>query len=226
MPRSSPTTYFIPDGIATRHIKRAAADIDRDGIPHHRHSYRFDVFIGHKSYPPKYLISLAAKYATGRELAYTRFNAHQAVRYLRKLGYKVIDRRGAIASEDDESAFPEGRERYRLHRILERDSSLSKVAKKNRLEADGKLQCDVCGFDFARAYGVLGQGFIEAHHIVPVSRLDGKTKTRVSDLALVCSNCHRMLHRGRSLSVKELRRLVQKHATGKRVTRTHRRLLR
>jgi 5-methylcytosine-specific restriction protein A len=35
---------------------------------------------------------------------------------------------------------------------------------------------------------------IEAHHILPLAQA-GATTTRLADLALVCSNCHRMLHR-------------------------------
>jgi 5-methylcytosine-specific restriction protein A len=53
----------------------------------------------------------------------------------------------------------------------------------------------ICGFDFAIKYGDLGAGFIEAHHILPLAA--GPATTRLPDLALVCSNCHRMLHRAK-----------------------------
>jgi len=43
----------------------------------------------------------------------------------------------------------------------------------------------------------LGRGFIQAHHTIPVSELRKESKTKVRDIALVCSNCHRMLHRRR-----------------------------
>jgi predicted HNH restriction endonuclease len=100
-----------------------------------------------------------------------------------------------VQIEDDESAFPEGRELFKLHRYHERDRTLSQRAKTARLARVGALSCDVCGFDFSMTYGELGDGFIEAHHRVPVAQLAGKLKTKVSDLALVCANCHRMLHR-------------------------------
>ena len=71
----------------------------------------------------------------------------------------------------------------------------------------GKLDCEVCGFDFNAVYGELGSGYIEAHHRVPLSELSGESKTRLDDLALVCSNCHRMLHREiNTLSVDELKK--------------------
>jgi len=104
-----------------------------------------------------------------------------------------------VVSESDESAFPEGRKKYKMHTSRERDSAITRRAKNLRLLRDGKLACEVCKFDFSVQFGSHGDGFIEAHHKVPVSKLDGKTKTRVADLALVCSNCHRMLHRGTPL---------------------------
>lgn len=114
-----------------------------------------------------------------------------------------------IAEEDDESAFPEGRETYALHRKLERDGRLPKRVKAARLASTGRLECEACAFDFADAFGHLGEGFIEAHHRVPLHKLGGATKTKAEDLALVCSNCHRMLHRSDPhLSVEELRALL------------------
>lgn len=104
-----------------------------------------------------------------------------------------------ISAEDEESRFPEGKAKYELHRRLERDTELARRRKQSRLEATGKLECEVCGFDFAAAYGDHGFGYIEAHHTVPISTLTGNTRTKASDLALVCSNCHRMLHRGEPL---------------------------
>ncbi len=46
----------------------------------------------------------------------------------------------------------------------------------------------------------IGSDFIEGHHTVPISELKGEVKTKVKDVALVCSNCHRMLHRRRPLA--------------------------
>ena len=37
---------------------------------------------------------------------------------------------------------------------------------------------------------------LEAHHRIPLCDLEPGTKTKLSDLAMVCANCHRMLHRG------------------------------
>jgi predicted HNH restriction endonuclease len=116
----------------------------------------------------------------------------------------------APVNEDDESSYPEGSTFFVAHRRLERDGELPTRAKEKRLAETGELACDVCSFSFTKAYGELGIGFIEAHHTVPVSELAGRRKTQLSELALVCSNCHRMLHRGaRVLSVAELREIMR-----------------
>ncbi|MBT3031446.1 MAG: HNH endonuclease [Candidatus Thiodiazotropha sp. (ex Lucina pensylvanica)] len=65
------------------------------------------------------------------------------------------------------------------------------------------------GFDFSEKYGKLGEGFAECHHTKPPSTLKPGEKTKLSDLAVVCSNCHRMLHRAKPwLSIGELRAAI------------------
>lgn len=119
-----------------------------------------------------------------------------------------------VTIEDDESSFPEGKESFKLHRKLERDGRLPRRVKAARLRETGRLECEVCLFDFSAIYGSLGDGFIEAHHRRPVHQLDGSEKTKAADLALVCSNCHRMLHRAApQMSVEELQAKLIKNST-------------
>lgn len=119
----------------------------------------------------------------------------------------------AVADPDDNEEFSafEGRVAYTTHRRRERDRELVARAKQARLSKTGQLKCDVCEFDFSAVYGPLGHGFIEAHHTIPLSKLAEETRQTLRDLAMVCANCHRMLHRGeRWPSVAELRALVRK----------------
>lgn len=107
-------------------------------------------------------------------------------------------------------SFPEGRLKERLHVMRERSFELVQKAKDRAMVEHGALTCTCCGFSFAARYGKIGEGFIEAHHTVPVSELhpDGE-ETRLEDIALVCSNCHRMLHRRRPwLTMSELTKLL------------------
>ncbi len=76
-----------------------------------------------------------------------------------------------------------------------------------------QLKCEVCGFDFEKVYGELGSGYIEVHHKRPVS--EGEHITDLNkDLVMLCSNCHRMIHRGRDhmITVEELKGIIANKA--------------
>ncbi|MGQ0279047.1 HNH endonuclease [Sphingopyxis sp. Q841] len=96
----------------------------------------------------------------------------------------------------------EGMGVLRTHLRRERSKSLVDRFK----AALTSFSCEVCDFDFLETYGELGRGFIEAHHKIPVARLELGAKTRIEDLAAVCSNCHRMLHRSGGLTIDDLKR--------------------
>jgi predicted HNH restriction endonuclease len=118
------------------------------------------------------------------------------------------DENYAIDLDDEE--FPEGKILTRLHKYKERHSEAAKKKKARILAEEGILVCEACGFDFQKTYGQLGNGFAECHHLIPVSTLEPGYHTRFEDLAIVCSNCHSMLHRSRPLlSVIELRNLIR-----------------
>lgn len=116
--------------------------------------------------------------------------------------------------ESARQSFPEGKRIERLHKFRERGSRAVRQAKRQHAQKhDGALPCEVCGFDFARKYGPLGESYIEAHHTRPLSDLAASEVriTKVSDFALVCANCHRMLHRKRPwASVDEIRKTLNK----------------
>lgn len=94
----------------------------------------------------------------------------------------------------DEYVGEEGGVIMRLHKRYERDR---KLVSEKRAEAlsQGKLSCEVCEFNFEKAYGALGAGYIEVHHLTPLNKLGKGGKTKLADLALLCANCHRMAHR-------------------------------
>lgn len=107
--------------------------------------------------------------------------------------------------DEDEAEAVEGRILLREHRARERNAALVRARKAAAMKATGRLACEVCGLDFGERYGDLGEGFMEAHHTVPLA-LGSVRVTRADDLALLCANCHRMIHRARPmLTVDELR---------------------
>jgi hypothetical protein len=111
--------------------------------------------------------------------------------------------------------FAEGKLKQKLHFVRERNGELVRQAKRLALNKYGRLICECCGMEFQKIYGEVGVGFIEAHHTKPISSLhkDGE-ETHLEDLALVCSNCHRMLHRRRPwLERHELKQLMDESHT-------------
>lgn len=105
-----------------------------------------------------------------------------------------------------ERSYEEGQTREYAIEQASRCRALVEDAKRVR----GDI-CEVCGFNFGRRYGKYGAGFIEVHHLNPVSSYKGKKTVAVSlnDVRVVCANCHRMLHRGaRCLDVKKLKNIV------------------
>lgn len=113
------------------------------------------------------------------------------------------------ASESDEVGAWEGSILARVHRGRERDQALVKRKKAQVLKTLGALICEVCSFNFATVYGERGADFIECHHKTPLALLIGRSETKLSDLALVCANCHRMIHaKADGLSIDALRKLI------------------
>lgn len=103
----------------------------------------------------------------------------------------------------------EGRLRYRTHLSRERDRRLVVLRKQAAMLRHGKLACEACDFDFATAYGPRGLGYVEAHHVNAVREMEEDAETRPEDLALLCANCHRIVHRQRPwLSIEALRELL------------------
>lgn len=113
-----------------------------------------------------------------------------------------------LDSLDAEEEYFEGRRKQRLTNHYERNPKLRAAA----VEYHG-VTCKVCGFNFEEVYGERGKDFVEAHHLIPVSSLGKETKVDPeSDMTVLCSNCHRMIHRRKDqvLTPEDLRSLLRK----------------
>ena len=94
------------------------------------------------------------------------------------------------------------------HLRAERDVGLVFEKRASVLAATGRLACQACGFDFQLTYGAVGAGFCEVHHLDPLGS-SGVRDTTLDDLAVLCANCHRVLHRSNPpTSISELICLV------------------
>ena len=141
------------------------------------------------------------KYRINRPLYWSLFNKYTSI---------LLTAGDTITSDDEETDFLEGKEKYRLHRLKERNSKLIEFAKHTYFKKYKNLDCQVCKFSFEETYGEIGKDYVEAHHIYPISQLTAETITKIEDIAFVCSNCHRMLHRRRPwISTIELTLLIK-----------------
>jgi len=93
----------------------------------------------------------------------------------------------------------EGSKVLRPHLIVERNRTLVAAKKNSVLAVTGKLECEVCEFDFEQEYGSLGKGFCEVHHLKPLGDGSRAKTTKMEDLIVLCSNCHRMIHRSKRM---------------------------
>lgn len=84
---------------------------------------------------------------------------------------------------------------------------------RNRLLIESKkatsdYKCEVCGFKFIDTYGEIGEYYIVAHHLETIGSRNKSTKTGLDDIALVCANCHAMLHkRNPPIPLRELKEM-------------------
>ncbi len=127
------------------------------------------------------------------------------------LHLQTKDKRSKSIQEIPEPTVIEGNSVLAVHLRYERNSIFIRKIKERALANNKMLNCQVCGFSFIERYGKIGEGFIEAHHKKPFSEIKQKTMTSKDDIALVCSNCHRMLHRDNlAIDVEELKGLLTK----------------
>jgi len=82
---------MIPRNIKREHILRSLEYMKNHGIPKGRKSKKFLLEHEGQHFPPKYTISLANKYANGKELESERFSGgKESNDFLRSLGFKIL----------------------------------------------------------------------------------------------------------------------------------------
>ena len=85
------------------------------------------------------------------------------------------------------------------------------INRRKAIEIHGTT-CLVCGFNFGDFYGDRGKDFIEVHHLRPISTVGEEVVIDPqTDLAPVCANCHRMIHRNKDeiLSIEQLKNMIK-----------------
>jgi len=82
---------MIPKNIKREDILKAIDEVEKVGVPEGRSSKKFLLEYDGKFYPPKYIISLANKYANGIELDSSEFGGGKETNdFLRVLGFNIV----------------------------------------------------------------------------------------------------------------------------------------
>lgn len=110
-------------------------------------------------------------------------------------------------NEDYESYdIEEGKKKKRYTTYYERNPFYRNKA----IEYHG-LSCMVCGFNFEKIFGNLGKGFIHVHHNKPISETGATRINPITDMSVLCPNCHAMVHRKKdhTLTIEELKKIIK-----------------
>ncbi len=148
--------------------------------------------------------NIISKYYSSENLpssAELRADVIQFLKFYENLAYSD----GSFIDDFNNSDFES--KQLRLHWRIERRTSLSKKVKKRK-----GYKCEACEMKFTEKYGEIGKKFIEAHHLKPISELGiGKFKVDLeNDFAVLCSNCHSMIHKLDDPSnLAELKRIIK-----------------
>ncbi len=133
-------------------------------------------------------------------------------------GFTPEDTQKTVKYSLSETIIEEGALDNRTTTQRNRSNKLRDIAiQEFKKSHNNQVFCVICGFNFFDTYGELGKDFTESHHIEPMYLMDieGEKTTleeALKKVALVCSNCHRMIHRekGKMLSVEKIKALLKK----------------
>lgn len=117
---------------------------------------------------------------------------------------------GSDKLPDVEQELPEGRLLTALHIRRERNPRVRQLLLDARRQ-DG-FRCEICDISRPDLAMSMQEAMFEAHHLVPLAEA-GERKTRLSDLALLCACCHRLIHhvmisRSTWVSIAETRAMI------------------
>lgn len=119
-------------------------------------------------------------------------NSPQAVAELAK---SIKDGIGQeLPQPEEDEVFAEGRILTAQHLRRERSPKLRKKLLESLTKSD-RLYCEGCGAPPKAKTEALRHAAYEVHHKRPLAMEEGKQQTRLADVALLCANCHRLIHR-------------------------------
>jgi predicted HNH restriction endonuclease len=179
-------------GSKPRNMQRAEEFCEQGGsIPMFiKHAVNQWEFMGHYE-----LVSFATDRDTLRRHERVAGSRLTRVMFMRR----VDEAAGEAATDRELDELPsvgiENRKHWRLHLQRERSRTMVSAKKCDVRRRTGKLACEACELEFGAEYGPQLEEFCEVHHRIPLGRDSEQRETRLEDLAVLCANCHRAIHR-------------------------------
>lgn len=125
----------------------------------------------------------------------------------------------SIDIEDEDTEKLKGSEKKILKKHKEHEKFYIKTDPKliKKLKEKFNYICQGCNIDFKKVYnnGNKTLPYAEAHHIVPKSEILKKIETNEdlgrdeNDFAILCANCHKMIHRFGCPSLDEFKKMIK-----------------
>lgn len=97
---------MINKKVKRQHILAALVKIDKDGVPANRMATKYNLYHNGKIYPPKYVLSIATKIATGKELEPSQFNGGKETNnFLTSLDFTIREGRKYLSTQTKKSGL-------------------------------------------------------------------------------------------------------------------------
>jgi len=118
-----------------------------------------------------------------------------------------------LSEKSRDSIYEEGARFSVTSTAIERNPK----ARKDCLSHFG-YQCIVCGCDFKKQYGEIGEEFIHVHHRIDIScKPCIHNVDPIKDLIPICPNCHAMAHKRKpAIPIEELKEIYSTHNNARR----------
>lgn len=171
-------------------------------------------FIAYAINNTRLLIQMENAHSTGMIEYLSRFSSRRIPNPLYAISQEGTTQKEAEVSQDGEKFsedvivsddFMEGD----VRQITVNSYGRSSTARKKCIEHYGTT-CIICGFNFEKTYGPLGEGYIQVHHLEPLSEIQRTYQVDpINDLRPVCPNCHAIIHRKNPpLTIEQVRDLL------------------
>jgi hypothetical protein len=109
---------------------------------------------------------------------------------------KALERLWGVAGSVNTSlSVQEGQKRLRAHYVRERSPRLREDKLRDFRRSHNGLYCELCLEGQVPRYPHdLAERIFEVHHRAPLAQASTPVRTTLSDLAVLCANCHRSVH--------------------------------